>query len=102
MRRNHRKMVIVDSRLALLGGINLARYYLDGGEQGAWRDEHLAIEGEAALDLQRLFQADWRRAGGNDFTPDTPAMPPPAARQYRSAGRDAADRGSCSSTPSSP
>ena len=76
MRRNHRKMVIVDSRLALLGGINLARYYLDGGEQGAWRDEHLAIEGEAALDLQRLFQADWRRAGGNDFTPDTPAMPP--------------------------
>lgn len=73
MRRNHRKMVIVDGRQALLGGINLARYYLDGGEQGAWRDEHLSIEGEAVADLQRLFQADWRRAGGADFTPDTPS-----------------------------
>lgn len=75
MRRNHRKMVIVDGRQALLGGINLARYYLDGGEQGAWRDEHLSIEGEAARDLQRLFQADWRRAGGAEFTPDTPVVP---------------------------
>lgn len=78
MRRNHRKMVIVDGRVALLGGINLARYYLDGDTLGAWRDEHLSIEGEAVADLQRLFQADWRRAGGADFTPDT--VPSPAER----------------------
>lgn len=75
LRRNHRKVVIVDDRIALLGGINLACYYLGSSDRGVWRDEHLSIEGDAVADLQRLFQADWRRAGGADFTPDLPPAP---------------------------
>ncbi len=75
LRRSHRKVVIVDGRCALLGGINLARYYLDGGAQGCWRDEHLLIEGEAVADLQRLFREDWLRVGGADFLPESMAEP---------------------------
>ena len=60
-RRNHRKIVVTDGRVAFLGGINIAKYYLDGDYMGKWRDEHLRIEGDAVKDLQRLFIADWAR-----------------------------------------
>lgn len=63
-RRNHRKIVVTDGKTAYLGGINIAKYYLDGDYMGKWRDEHLRIEGDAVADLQRLFIADWERTGG--------------------------------------
>ena len=63
-RRNHRKIVVTDGRIAFLGGINIAKYYLDGDYMGKWRDEHLRIEGDAVKDLQRLFIADWARVRG--------------------------------------
>lgn len=63
-RRNHRKLVVTDGKTAYLGGINIAKYYLDGDYMGQWRDEHLRIEGDAVADLQRLFLADWTRSGG--------------------------------------
>jgi len=58
-RRNHRKIVVTDGRIAFLGGINIAKYYLDGDCMGKWRDEHLRLEGDIVGDLQRLFLADW-------------------------------------------
>ncbi|WP_462372843.1 phospholipase D-like domain-containing protein, partial [Alistipes shahii] len=33
-RRNHRKIVVTDGRVAFLGGINIAKYYLDGDYMG--------------------------------------------------------------------
>ncbi len=68
-RRNHRKIVVTDGRVAYLGGINIAKYYLDGDCSGRWRDEHLRIEGDAVADLQRLFLADWERVGGERLDP---------------------------------
>lgn len=68
-RRNHRKIVITDGRVAFLGGINIAKYYLDGDGMGKWRDEHLRIEGDAVADLQRLFLADWAHVRGERIDP---------------------------------
>ncbi len=68
-RRNHRKIVVADGRVAYLGGINIAKYYLDGDYMGKWRDEHLRIEGDAVADLQRLFIADWARVRGECLDP---------------------------------
>ena len=65
--RNHRKVAVIDGRTAFIGGINIARKYLDGDELGRWRDEHLRIEGPAVADLQRLFAKDWSHAGGRPF-----------------------------------
>lgn len=62
--RNHRKIVVTDGKVAFLGGINIAKYYLDGDYMGKWRDEHLRVEGDAVADLQRLFIADWAHACG--------------------------------------
>ena len=68
-RRNHRKIVVADGKVAFLGGINIAKYYLDGNYMGKWRDEHLRIEGDAVADLQRLFLADWARCRGERLDP---------------------------------
>lgn len=64
-RRNHRKSLIVDSRLAFTGGVNLANDYAcrdEGG--GGFRDTHLEFEGPAALELQYFFLRTWRKANG--------------------------------------
>jgi len=68
-RRNHRKIAITDGRVAFLGGINIAKYYLDGDGMGKWRDEHLRIEGDAVADLQRLFLTDWEHVRGERLDP---------------------------------
>lgn len=61
--RNHRKCVVIDGRIAYLGGFNIADRYLHGLPWGCWRDTMIRIEGPAALAVQRAFAADWRHAG---------------------------------------
>ena len=68
-RRNHRKIVVTDGKIAYIGGINIAKYYLDGDDMGKWRDEHLRMEGDAVADLQRLFLADWAATCGERLDP---------------------------------
>jgi cardiolipin synthase len=68
--RNHRKIVVVDGRLALTGGVNIGDEYR--GEMrgiGRWRDTHLCIEGPAAAGLQRVFLQDWFFATGEGVDP---------------------------------
>ena len=46
--RDHRKIVVVDGRMALTGGINLADEYINRKERfGYWKDAAVIIEGEA-------------------------------------------------------
>jgi cardiolipin synthase len=60
--RDHRKLLVVDSRLGFTGGINLADAWLpreDGGE--AWRDDMIEVDGEATEELRTLFYRTWRK-----------------------------------------
>ncbi len=57
--RNHRKIAVIDGRVAYTGGINIAERYLRGTRLGKWRDIHLRIEGEAVNLLQAVFITDW-------------------------------------------
>ncbi len=58
--RNHRKIVVVDGRVAFTGGINIAdRYLVRRGRNGMWRDTHLRLEGESVAMLQTIFLTDW-------------------------------------------
>jgi cardiolipin synthase len=60
--RDHRKIVVIDGRIAYTGGMNVADYYIKGTEQvGEWRDMHCRIEGDAVNDLQRIFLRIWNR-----------------------------------------
>lgn len=57
--RNHRKVVVIDGRVAFIGGMNIAQRYINGNKFGKWVDMHLKVTGEAVLNLQSLFLVDW-------------------------------------------
>ena len=59
--RNHRKLLVVDRRVAFTGGVNISDSYSEreSGET-AWRDTHLRVEGPAARDCDVLFRETWR------------------------------------------
>ncbi len=61
--RNHRKIVVVDSRVAWIGGHNVGDEYLGLNKKiGHWRDTHTRIEGPAVLGAEIAFATDWRWA----------------------------------------
>lgn len=69
--RNHRKMLIVDGRIAFTGGINISEVYASGfGSRGqqrsqeSWRDTDIEVEGPAVAEFQRLFVNEWKYQQG--------------------------------------
>ncbi len=70
--RDHRKLTIVDGRIAFLGGINISSVYgsLSGSvhhdrdepfEKRPWRDTQTRVEGPAVNDLQHFYLNHWAR-----------------------------------------
>jgi cardiolipin synthase len=58
--RNHRKILIVDGKIAFMGGLNIGDEYLGKNPHfGSWRDTHLKIRGAAVQCLQSVFLGDW-------------------------------------------
>jgi len=69
--RNHRKVVVVDGRVAWVGGHNVGDAYLGRDPKfGHWRDTHVRIEGPAALGAQLSFAEDWYWATGRRLDVD--------------------------------
>ncbi len=61
--RNHRKIVVIDNRVAYVGGFNIGKEYIGLEEKfGHWRDTHLRIQGNAVAGLQLRFLMDWNYA----------------------------------------
>ncbi len=72
--RNHRKMVVVDGKVAWLGGHNVGDEYLGkDSDFSPWRDTHVRIEGPAVLQVQMTILGDWywatRRTPKSNWTP---------------------------------
>jgi len=68
--RDHRKILVLDRRVAFTGGMNIGDEYgssFEGRGSGAWRDTHARFEGPAAWDMAVVFQEGWDRAGGTPF-----------------------------------
>lgn len=58
--RNHRKIVVVDGKVAWIGGHNVGDEYLGRDpEFGHWRDTHARLAGPAVLGAQLSFIEDW-------------------------------------------
>jgi cardiolipin synthase len=58
--RNHRKIVVVDGRVAFVGGHNVGDEYMGKhAKLTPWRDTHLAFSGPAVLSAQLTFVEDW-------------------------------------------
>ena len=54
--RDHRKICVVDGRVAYTGGVNIADEYIGKKKRlGTWRDGGIRVQGDAALGFVRLF-----------------------------------------------
>lgn len=52
-RRMHHKVVVVDGIQALVGGVNISDKYNDIGDDPAWLDWAVLMEGEVAMELKK-------------------------------------------------
>jgi cardiolipin synthase len=65
--RDHRKMLVVDKRAGVTGGIGIGEQWQHGvirKRSSPWRDRCVRIEGPAAIDMERAFEHMWRRGAG--------------------------------------
>ena len=64
--RNHRKLLVVDGRIALTGGMNLAWPYMGPPTTSRlWYDMSVVVEGPVVSDLEAIFASDWTFATGS-------------------------------------
>ena len=77
-RRDHRRQLIVDGRIAFTGGVNISDTYSRAPSRTVaskdreppadpaegWRDTHVQIEGPVVAEFQKLFMDTWARQRG--------------------------------------
>lgn len=69
--RDHRKILVIDGKVAYTGGINLADEYINKIEKhGHWKDTGILIKGEAVRNFTLLFLESWNfyRPEDNEFS----------------------------------
>lgn len=74
--RTHRKIVVIDGRTGMLGGINISdaqNEHMRPSE--AWRDTHLILHGSAVRWLQYVFLLDWHYASGRQPAQNEQILP---------------------------
>jgi cardiolipin synthase A/B len=70
--RDHRKILIVDGKVSIIGGINISKVYSSSpfkrkqNEKAPihWRDTDIQIEGPAVAEFQKLFFDTWLKQKG--------------------------------------
>jgi len=85
--RDHRKILIIDGKIAFVGGVNISGVYSKGGSSRSsptsadamrWRDTHLRIEGPVVAEFQKLFLATWDKQKSEPLSARR-SYPPPAS-----------------------
>src|SRR3569832_1845088 len=81
--RNHRKLLLIDSHDAFVGGAGITDDFDPPTHTDRrWRETMVCITGPAVLDWQTLFLLTWRRHTGHNLTP-LPRIDPLTAGQQR-------------------
>ena len=61
--RDHRKLLLVDGRIAFLGGMGIADpFWPQGDAAPGWHDVAIQVEGGCVADWQEVFVEIWRRS----------------------------------------
>jgi cardiolipin synthase len=95
--RNHRKLLIVDGRVAFTGGIGISDQYSQSPKSGSmehgWRDTHIRITGPGAAEFERLFLASWKAEVGPipDEAKYFPALRPRGDELVRAVAKNGQD-----------
>jgi cardiolipin synthase len=97
-RRNHRRAIVIDGRVAFTGGMAVAPQWLGNAQdEEHWRDTMVAFSGPPATDVQSAFADAWAYSTGELLAGDAffPAWPqlPMDAPSSAAVGPPAADGG---------
>lgn len=58
--RSHRKITVIDGKVAYTGGVNIADEYINEIERfGVWKDVGIRMEGEAVAEMTSIFLNDY-------------------------------------------
>lgn len=73
--RNHRKLAVIDQKIAHTGSLNMAdpKFFMKNEGYGAWVDLTARVEGPAAALLDEVFEVDWTMERGDHLPPDLDA-----------------------------
>ena len=69
--RDHRKILVIDGKVAFSGGINIADEYINiNSKYGHWKDNGIRISGDAVWNYSVMFLGMWNafRKEDEDFT----------------------------------
>ena len=67
--RDHRKIMVIDGKVAFSGGINLADEYINAIEKyGVWKDNCFKVTGEAVWSYTIMFLTHWNAMRHEDKT----------------------------------
>ena len=75
LRRNHRKLIVIDGRVAFVGGLCIGQAWQGRPEKGQepWRYTGIEIVGPAVAYAESSFAESWRLTGGQVHHRSTPA-----------------------------
>lgn len=74
--RNHRKIVVIDGRLAFTGGFGIDEPWLGNGRKPTeWREANVIVSGPAVEELQQAFADNWQEVDA-PLLPVTDFQPP--------------------------
>ena len=77
--RDHRKIMVIDGRIAFTGGVNLADEYINKLVRfGYWKDSGVRLEGPAARSFANIFLAFWKAHYPQEPLDLEAALPPVA------------------------
>jgi cardiolipin synthase len=69
--RDHRKILVIDGKVAFTGGINLADEYINEYERfGHWKDTAIMVKGDAVRSFTCMFLTMWNVAGKKSCIPE--------------------------------
>ncbi len=75
-RRLHHKVLVVDTTIAMVGGINISNHYNDLPEKPAWLDFALQVRGEIVKELCTICWKTWKgNQPGYSKSPCNPKNP---------------------------
>lgn len=85
--RDHRKMLIIDNRVAFSGGVNLADEYINHIEKhGHWKDIGFRVTGAPVQSFTRMFVEFWNAFSTETIPAERLRLPEPAAPSLGSNG----------------
>ena len=93
--RTHRKLLIVDGKIAFIGGVGIADEWTGNADSPQhFRDNHYQVTGPVVAQLQAIFMANWLKTRGSvlhgaDYFPPLASTGPFLAQALRSSAGNA-------------